>query len=170
MESVIKNDTNSNQKRLQKKEVIVATCGGFDPVHIGHVRLFEEARKLGDKLVVILNGDTWVYRKKGFVFMPAVERKEILLALRAVDEVIIYNSEASHVASALKELTPDIFAKGGDRDKVSTPSVEIRMCQEIGCRVVYNVGGGKVQSSSNLVKKSLKQGGLDKSATDGLNG
>src|ERR1700722_15179026 len=72
---------------LRKKTVAVS--GGFDPLHIGHVRMFEEARTLGDRLVVILNNDAWLRAKKGYVFMQQDERAEIIRALRAVDEVFI---------------------------------------------------------------------------------
>ena len=66
-------------RRKVKNKIVVAVSGGWDPVHIGHVRLFNEAKKLGDELVVILNNDNWLRKKKGFVFMPQAERKEILL-------------------------------------------------------------------------------------------
>jgi D-beta-D-heptose 7-phosphate kinase/D-beta-D-heptose 1-phosphate adenosyltransferase len=72
-----------------EKPVVVAVSGGFDPLHIGHVRMFEAAKKLGDRLVVILNNDAWLRTKKGFVFMPQKERKEIIEALAAVDKVVI---------------------------------------------------------------------------------
>ena len=77
------------KKPAQKKKVVVAVSGGFDPLHIGHVRLMNEAKKLGDRLVVILNNDNWLMRKKGFVFMNERERKEILESFFAVDEVVI---------------------------------------------------------------------------------
>ena len=72
--------------KLKKK--IITVSGGFDPVHIGHVRLFEEAKKIGDELVVILNNDNWLTLKKGFVFMPEHERKEIIEAFESVDKVV----------------------------------------------------------------------------------
>src|SRR5450830_482255 len=72
-----------------KKHKVVMVSGGFDPVHIGHVRLFNEAKKLGDELVVVINNDNWLYLKKGFVFMPENERKEIIEAFEAVDRVFL---------------------------------------------------------------------------------
>src|SRR3989344_4130472 len=72
-----------------KKPVVVAVSGGFDPVHVGHAHLFRDARALGDKLVVILNDDAWLKRKKGYVFMPQHERKELLESIRWVDEGVI---------------------------------------------------------------------------------
>jgi len=139
-----------------KKPVVVATCGGFDPLHAGHVRLFKEAKKLGDKLVIILNGDDWLKRKKGFIFMNEEERKEILLALEPVDDVVIHDAGVVHVAGALLDLKPDILAKGGDRNQseVPIPPEEVAACEEIGCEIVYNVGGSKIQSSSWLIGKA----------------
>lgn len=132
----------------------VAVSGGFDPLHIGHVRMFEEAKKLGDRLVVILNNDSWLQKKKGYVFMKEEERAEIIRALRCVDEVVLTkhgeNPEDMSVCAELRELKPDIFANGGDRKSDNTP--EVIVCKEIGCELVFEVGrGGKVQSSSWLV-------------------
>lgn len=136
--------------------MIVATSGGFDPIHIGHIRLLKESRALGDRLIVILNNDNWLMKKKGYIFMNQDERKEILEAFAFVDEVIITkhatDDEDTTVCRELSEIKPDIFAKGGDRTAENTP--ENKVCEEIGCKVVYNVGaGGKVQSSSWLVNK-----------------
>jgi D-beta-D-heptose 7-phosphate kinase/D-beta-D-heptose 1-phosphate adenosyltransferase len=145
------------QKRFVKKgKKIIAVSGGFDPVHIGHVRMFNEAKKLGDELVVIINNDNWLRAKKGYAFMPETERKEIILSFESVDRVIISShpedpSDMS-VCDELKFIKPHIFANGGDRTNKNVP--EIPVCEEIGCKMIYNVGeGGKVQSSSWLVKK-----------------
>ena len=135
----------------------VAVSGGFDPVHIGHVRLIDEAKKLGDRLVVILNNDAWLRTKKGFVFMQGVERKEVLEAFRSVDEVVLTkheeNSDDVSVCEALKEIRPDVFANGGDRKEENVP--EYDLCEELGIEMVFNVGtGGKIQSSSALAKNA----------------
>ena len=135
---------------------IVVVSGGFDPVHIGHVRMFNEARALGDRLVVILNNDNWLMKKKGFVFMPEAERKEVIEAFRAVDEVYVTKHEPDtsdmSVCKALEEIKPDVFANGGDRKLENIP--EVATCDSIGCEMVFNMGwGGKVQSSSELAKK-----------------
>ena len=145
-------------KSAHKKKIVVVS-GGFDPVHIGHVRMFNEARALGDKLVVILNNDNWLMMKKGFVFMPEAERKEVLKAFRAVDEVVLTKHKAGikdmSICTMLEELRPDIFANGGDRKLDNIP--EVATCAAIGCEMVFNVGyGGKVQSSSDLAKKIKK--------------
>jgi cytidyltransferase-like protein len=144
----------------RKKKVVVAVSGGFDPIHIGHVRMFEEARALGDELVVIINNDNWLREKKGYVFMPEQERKEVIEGMRAVDRVVITSHAPSDpdvsVCRALYEVRPDIFANGGDRKLDNIP--EVAVCREIGCDMVFNVGkGGKVQSSSWLVAKQKER-------------
>ncbi|MSU55057.1 MAG: hypothetical protein EXS46_00780 [Candidatus Taylorbacteria bacterium] len=143
---------------------VVAVSGGFDPIHIGHVRMFNEARALGDKLIVILNNDNWIKRKKGAPFMPEHERKEVIEALTAVDEVVITshgeNPEDMSVCIELKKIRPHIFANGGDRTikdsraVASSLSPEAILCEKLGIEMVFSVGhGGKVQSSSWLLKK-----------------
>jgi len=146
-------------KNKKIKKIVVAVSGGFDPVHIGHIRMFEEAKALGDELVVILNNDNWLKQKKGFVFMSQDQRKEILSAIRPVDRVIFTrhckNPKDMSVCQELKNLKPAIFANGGDRKKSNIPEVDT--CQAINCKMIFNVGrGGKVQSSSWLVKRFLK--------------
>jgi cytidyltransferase-like protein len=143
------------------RHVVVAVSGGFDPIHIGHVRMFEKAKLLGDELVVILNNDNWLVAKKGYAFMPEGERKEVIESLRPVDRVIISSHKPGtsdmSVSAEIRKLKPDIFGKGGDRNPgdVPIPGSEVVVCGEIGCAVVYNLGhGGKVQSSSALVEKS----------------
>lgn len=138
----------------RKKEIVVTTSGGFDPVHVGHIRLFREAKALGDKLVVILNTDDFLLKKKGYVFMPFDERKEILESIKYVDKVIPCIDTDQTVSKTLEKLRPDVFAKGGDRKESNTP--ELPICKELNIRVVFNVGGGKVQSSSWLVKRNAR--------------
>lgn len=144
-----------------KRPVVVAVSGGFDPVHIGHIRMFQEAKKLGDELVVILNNDHWLRNKKGFVFMSEKERKEIIESIRGVDKVVITDhklGDERSVSRTLRKLKPDIFANGGDRKPYGDPPPEVAVCQELGIKMVYDVGaGGKVQSSSWLVKKVTKK-------------
>lgn len=144
---------------MKRRKKIVAVSGGFDPVHIGHTRLFEEAKKLGDVLVVILNNDNWLRAKKGFVFMPERERAELIRCFRAVDRVVLtshtHNPHDMSVAKELRDLKPSVFANGGDRVQKNVP--EVAVCNELGCAMVFNVGkGGKVQSSSWLLKKHSK--------------
>ncbi|MBI2452967.1 MAG: adenylyltransferase/cytidyltransferase family protein [Parcubacteria group bacterium] len=152
----------------KKRKFIVAVSGGFDPLHIGHVRYMEEAKLLGDELVVILNNDNWLRKKKGHVFMPEKERKEIIEALRPVDRVVLTshpkNAKDMSVCRALKIIRPDIFANGGDRNipdskkKSSSLNPEVELCRRLGIRMAWNVGkGGKIQSSSWLLRKYLRK-------------
>jgi cytidyltransferase-like protein len=153
----------------KKKSTIVATSGGFDPLHAGHIRLFCEAKKLGDKLVVILNNDNWLKKKKGVIFMPEQERKEIIEALQCVDKVVLtnhpHNPKDMSVCSELRRIRPDVFANGGDRTYKNIPEIEV--CKKIGCKMVFGVGrGGKIQSSSwllgNYLDKCLRSRGSGK--------
>jgi len=140
------------------EKIIVAVSGGFDPVHVGHLRMFQTAKELGDYLVILLNNDNWLIKKKGHIFMPQEERKEILEGFACVDEVVITsheeNPEDMSVCADLKKLRPHIFANGGDRKKGTIP--EDRICKQCNIDMVYNVGGGKVQLSSWLVDKYKK--------------
>jgi len=150
---------------MQKKnKVVVAVSGGFDPVHIGHVRLFREAKKLGDILVVILNNDNWLIKKKGYNFMSEKDRKEIIENIKHVDRVIISshpkNPKDMSIVKELAKIRPHIFANGGDRTrananlKTSSLNPEQDLARRIGIDMVFNVGkGGKMRSSSQLVKE-----------------
>lgn len=140
----------------KKKKKIVMVSGGFDPVHIGHVRMFEEAKKLGDELVVVINNDNWLKYKKGFAFMSEKDRKEIIKSIRPVDRVVLTDHKPGTkditVCRALKQIHPHIFVNGGDR-KENVPVPEYEICKNLGIKMVFNVGhGGKVRSSSELVK------------------
>lgn len=147
-----------NKKHKLHKPIVVAISGGFDPIHPGHTRLIHAARKLGDKLVIILNNDNWLKQKKGQPFMHQKERKEVLLALRDVDAVVLTNHKQNptdmSVCDSLKKIKPNIFANGGDRKKDNIP--EVVVCEALGCKMVFNVGhGGKVQSSSWLISNYI---------------
>src|SRR6185436_3734125 len=142
-----------------QKQIVVAVSGGCDPIHTGHVRMFKEAKALGDKLVVILNNDNWLQKKKKFNFMSQKERKEIIESIKYVDEVVIskhkHDPEDMSVTEELRHLKPDIFANGGDRTKKNVP--EDAVCRRLNCKMVFNVGaGGKIQSSSWLLDKAMK--------------
>jgi D-beta-D-heptose 7-phosphate kinase/D-beta-D-heptose 1-phosphate adenosyltransferase len=138
---------------MSDERIIVAVSGGFDPIHIGHVRMFREAAALGHELVVILNNDNWLTKKKGFVFMHQEERKEIIEAIEGVSRVVLTKHEPGcedmSVCHILREVRPHVFANGGDRKEDNTP--ESLLCEELGIKSVYSVGrGGKIQSSSWL--------------------
>ena len=136
---------------------IVCVSGGFDPIHVGHIRMIQEAAKYG-QVAVILNNDNWLITKKGYVFMPELEREEILMSIKGVYEVLrtfhVSNPSDMSVATELRVIRPDIFCNGGDRNLGNIPTAEERVCKELGIEMLYNVGGGKIQSSSKLVKDS----------------
>jgi cytidyltransferase-like protein len=140
-----------------ENKVVVAVCGGFDPIHVGHIRHFRDAKKLGDILVVMLNDDDWLAKKKGYVFMPFEERKEIVESIRYVDKVMRVIDTNGSVAKTLEQLKPDVFAKGGDRKIDNIPKSEIDVCRRLGIKIVFGVGGGKVQSSSWLIDKTKQE-------------
>lgn len=147
-------------KLFQKKEKVVMVSGGFDPIHIGHIHLMQDAKKLGDKLIVVVNNDNWIRKKKGKEFMRDVERKEIIEAIGCVDKVIISkhskNTKDMSICEEIRKIKPDIFANGGDRNpkQVDLPSLEYKVCNELGIEMVFNVGrGGKIRSSSDLLKE-----------------
>ncbi len=136
----------------------IAISGGFDPIHIGHIEMMKEAKALGNKLIVIVNNDNWLKKKKGFAFMPEQERKTIVEAIRYVDEVVLTdhpeNPTDMSVCAELAKLKPDIFANGGDRKPDGDPVPEVELCEKLGIKMLYNIGhSGKIQSSSELVKK-----------------
>ena len=138
----------------------VAVSGGFDPLHIGHVRLFKEARTLGDKLVVIVNNDAWLRDKKGFAFMPQKERAELISSFPFVDKVVITKDKPGGknlgVREALARLKPAVFANGGDR-KREKDIPEAGVCRKYGITLIFNVGrGGKVQSSSWMINAARR--------------
>ena len=132
---------------------LVSTSGGFDPLHVGHLRCLQQASTLGATMLVIVNGDGYLKRKKGYAFMPLEERAEILDALGCIDYVIPFESQEDSVSPAIEIIRPQIFAKG-----VSLPSpralAEWEICRKVGCEVVLDVGGPKIRSSSDLVRSS----------------
>jgi len=136
--------------------ITVAVSGGFDPVHIGHIRSFREAKKLGDKLMIILTRDDQLIRKKGYYFMPFEERKEILERIEGVDRVVPNIDDDITSNESLEYYRPDIFAKGGDRTEDNMPEIEKELCTKIGCKIVYGIGGDKIQSSSSLVERVFR--------------
>jgi len=131
---------------------MVAVSGGFDPIHVGHVRMIQEAAKLGEHVVVIVNSDEWLKRKKGYAFMPFEERAEIVSALAGVDSVVKADDADNTVCETLIKLKPDIFANGGDRKSGNIP--EYKLCDDLNIEMVFGVGGSdKPQSSSWLINK-----------------
>ncbi len=138
---------------------IYMTSGGFDPLHVGHLRCILETAERADQdggyVVVIVNGDGFLNRKKGKPFMAERERAEIIAAIRGVDAVVIWDDGGQTVVGAIAALKPNFFTKGGDR-AAPEDIPEWDICQEVGCQVLFNVGGGKVQSSSWLIEGAEK--------------
>lgn len=136
------------------KTVRVMTAGYFDPLHVGHVRHIQAAKELGTYLTVIISRDDQCITKKGYCFMPFAERREIIKAIAGVDQAIASIDEDNTCAKSLRYIQPDIFAKGGDRTPKNMPDSELEACNEYDIAIVYGVGGGKIQASSELVKNA----------------
>jgi cytidyltransferase-like protein len=130
---------------------VVVCSGGFDPFHVGHLDHFLAAKALGDKLVVVINRDEFLLRKKGYVFMPLEERVDIIRNLRCVDEVVVAVDDDQSVAETLRLVKPQIFAQGKDRVEGNIPQAELDVCGEIGCEVRYGVAG-RHRSSSEVAR------------------
>lgn len=128
---------------------MILCSGGFDPLHVGHVRYLIAAGQ-HDDVAVALNSDAWLYRKKGYAFMPWDERREILAALGCA--VFAVDDADGTVCEAIRRLRPRGFGKGGDRTGANTP--EAALCAELGIPVLYGLGGeDKPASSSALVER-----------------
>jgi len=140
------------------KRVVVAS-GYFNPIHIGHINLMAEAKKIGDYLVVIVNNDEQVKLKGSCPFMPELERMEIVKSIKFVDEVFLSVDKDKSVSQTLRALTKIypgelFFANGGDKNLENIP--EVKTCEELNIKIINGVGGDKVQSSSWLLSKTNK--------------
>ena len=131
-------------------EKIVAASGYFDPFHVGHLEYLQKAKKLGAKLIVIVNNDRQTINKKGYVFMNAEDRMRIIQALECVDEAVLSIDEDSTVCKTLARIKPAIFAKGGDRYSHEIP--EAPVCREHGIIIVDGLGK-KIRASSELITR-----------------
>lgn len=140
------------EKLRPKLGKIVATSGGYDPIHPGHASCIIESKKYGDTLIVVVNGDDFLTRKKGKAFMNLKTRCHMVSCIREVDIVVPFEIENdSTVVEAIKRLKPHVFTKGGDRtDMTNIP--EWPICQELGVEIVPGVGLKKDWSSSDLLK------------------
>ena len=134
---------------------IVVVSGGFDPIHSGHLAYFKEAKELGMYLIVGVNSDEWLMRKKGYVFMPIEEREEIVRSIKYVNGVNRFNDDddsAIDLLNKVKYWYPSdeiIFANGGDRDESNCRELSVEDIE-----FVYGVGGkDKLNSSSEIVEK-----------------
>ncbi|MFH1427785.1 MAG: adenylyltransferase/cytidyltransferase family protein [Patescibacteria group bacterium] len=138
-----------------KNKKVVAISGYFNPIHVGHINYIQAARKLGDYLVVIINNDKQVKLKGSVPFMKDKDRLEIIKHIKGVDKAVLAIDKDKTVCQSLRKVKPDIFANGGDRKKGNVP--ESPVCNELNIKMVYGVGGGKIQSSSTLLKKVIKK-------------
>lgn len=136
---------------------IVLVTGGFDPLHSGHIAYFQEARKLGDRLIVGLNSDMWLTRKKGRPFMPWGERAAVIENLRVVDEVIEFDdwdNSSCHAIQIVRERYPTdriVFANGGDRTQTNIPEMG---AEDANLEFQFGVGGSdKINSSSWILEE-----------------
>tara|TARA_B100000768_G_scaffold59904_1_gene57906 strand:- start:4379 stop:4783 length:405 start_codon:yes stop_codon:yes gene_type:complete len=130
----------------------VAVSGYFDPIHIGHLEYLKLAKKLGEKLVVIINNNQQCVLKKGKPFMDEADRVEIVKNLKMVDEVFLSIDKDKTVCASLEVLKPDIFANGGDRSTKEVP--ESSVCKKYNIEMIDGLGD-KIRSSSDLT--GLKQ-------------
>tara|TARA_B100001248_G_scaffold251317_1_gene226295 strand:+ start:291 stop:1067 length:777 start_codon:yes stop_codon:yes gene_type:complete len=137
---------------------ISVVSGGFDPIHSGHISYINSAKKHGDYLIIALNSDEWLRKKKGKEFMPFEERKSILQNLKNVDEVISFeDDELGSCKNALEKIKakfPDdviIFCNGGDRGKENIPEMTVS-----GVVFEFSVGGDDKRNSSSWILKNWK--------------
>ena len=134
---------------------VVVLSGGFDPMHVGHLRMIQESAKMAQIVVVGVNSDEWLMRKKGDVFMPCEERLEMVQGTRGVAKAMEFDDNDNSACDLLRRvraLWPNFkvaFANGGDRTSDNIP--EIPVADELGVHLIWGVGGGKIQSSSDLV-------------------
>ena len=144
---------------MDKIESVVVS-GGFDPLHVGHVKMFQEAAKLASKLIVIVNNDDFLMLKKGYVFMPIDERMEIIKNISVVDKVVKAIDTDLTVCQTLNLLAKEeniiVFANGGDRQS-KKDILESTVCKDNQIEMKFNIGGGKIQSSSSLVSKIINK-------------
>jgi len=132
---------------------IVCTSGGFDPIHPGHASCIIESKQYGDTLVVVVNGDSFLQRKKGKPFMDLETRCNIVSCIRGVDYVVPFEIENDQtVCEALRLIRPHVFTKGGDRvDYTNIP--EWQVCIDLGIELIPQVGRPKHWSSSDFLKE-----------------
>lgn len=132
---------------------IVVVSGGFDPIHSGHIEYFKSAKEYGDKLIVALNSDKWLEKKKGKFFMPFSERFAIVNSIEFVDEVIDFKDDyMGSCIDALEQIKIKFpkdeiyFANGGDRNKGNIPEMSVK-----GVNFLFKIGGDNKKNSSSWI-------------------
>ncbi len=135
---------------------VVIVSGGFDPIHSGHIEHFKEAKKLGDILIVGLNSDAWLTRKKGKPFMPIEERMAVIRELRMVDSAVPFNDDNNSsidlINKALVLFDDVLFANGGDRTQDNIPEIDA-FDKDPRVQFAFGVGGTHKQNSSSWILK-----------------
>ena len=146
---------------MKKTYDFALVSGGFDPVHVGHLRMFQDAKNLSENVIVLLNNDEWLIKKKGKPFMNEDQRKEILEEFKSISEVIIQKSSDKSSSLAIEEFAKNnpkkriCYCNGGDRDSIKNIH-EAEICKKLGVNLEFGVGGEeKIESSSKLTKNYL---------------
>jgi len=135
---------------------VVVITGGFDPIHRGHIDYIKAAKELGNILIVGVNSDEWLVRKKGRSFMPFEDRVAIIGALQQVDYAIPFNDRDGTAKDAIawaRKVFPDhtiVFANGGDRTQDNIPELDFA---DDNIEFAFGVGGDKTNSSSHLLQE-----------------
>tara|TARA_B100001996_G_C18655501_1_gene591025 strand:+ start:113 stop:955 length:843 start_codon:yes stop_codon:yes gene_type:complete len=156
------NKQNQKEFFMSKKYDYALISGGFDPVHIGHLAMIKDAKRISKNVIILLNSDEWLVRKKGKPFMIEAQRAQLLEEFESVSKVIIQNNDnddssnnaiidfhKSHIGQTI------CYCNGGDRsqeDKIR----ESQICKKLGIDLKFGIGGiHKLESSSNLTKNHL---------------
>ena len=162
------NDIDIQKTKKDPKSIVLVT-GGFDPIHSGHIQYLKEAAKLGEKLVVGVNSDEWLTRKKGKPFMPIEERMALLNEMLVVDEVIDFNDDDNTACGAIEKVKemykdvyshkfhkPIIFCNGGDRTSNNIPEEEVYAGKDEWVKFKFGVGGENKKNSSSWILEDYK--------------
>ena len=146
---------------MTKKYDFALVSGGFDPVHVGHLRMFQDAKKIADKVILLLNNDEWLTKKKGKPFMNQNQRKEILKEFKSISKVIIQTSSDLSSSLAIEEFVNKnpkksiCYCNGGDRSNIKNIR-ESEICKKLKVNLEFGIGGEKkIESSSDLTKNYL---------------